>query len=1035
MFGQPRLFGANSQPFGSTNNTGSTGAFGNVQNNNVQSGFSGFGSNNNASNAPQSGAFGANTSSLNSPFGSNNNAMGTPSNSTTSGGGLFGMQNPNTSGMAGGNSLFGMNNNGNTATTMMGGLPVGGMNAGAGTGTAIKPFQVVEEKDMTTNAINMYQSITFMNEYRNYSFEELRMQDYKAGRKFANSSATSTGFGTGQNQQFGAFGNTNSAQPGAQSSPFGQKQASGGLFGGNGVGSTSTGLFGSNQTSTNTFGANNGSTFGNNAASSGGLFGSTNNTNTNTGMFGSASNANLGGLFSQQNQTQQQQSSPFGASSGFGKPPASSGGLFGQTGANPFSSNNANTAFGQTAQQQTPNQGGLFGQSNQSQGTGLFGQSGQQQPQGGLFGQAANGNSLFGSKPQPSTGFGQQTTSAGGFGSSGGLFGGQNTQQQGGLFNQTSQTQTGGIFGQNQPPNQAGGLFSQTQNTNANSPFGMKSATPAGGLFGNNQGQQGGGIFNQNQNQQQGNTTGLFGGGQSQQTQSNTAGSLFGQKPTGFGSTAQPNTSSFGNTQSSGGLFGNKSTGGGLFGSTNTQNTTPSFGSGGTQSLLGAKPAGGLGGLGAQQPAATQTSGLFNKPATSTSFGGTSSLFGNKAGPQQGSTGGLFGSNSTSNIGAGLATSQQFSNNSANQQIGNPSQNNDQEKLQQQQLLVTNPYGTNELFSKVQQAAPGSMQVSVQIQVSATKIDADNKKKSDLISAYKHTPKPLFAAALSGKGLVAEKTNEIKNDLDKETSTRIMNNEIDANFQQIGSKLFEPDSLMFKQLLKSKGNHRNKDLKSKEKLFIANVADSNLNEADKDKAKNEIAKLNASRVVATTLASSVRETEKQEKIETDICNENAISESKLDGIDDLEFVDENYYISPSLDTLATLSKYEIQKVENLVVGNKQYGKIEFLDPVDLSDIPLGSICDDLVVFQPMSVLLYNNSTNVPEKGKGLNVRARISCYNCYPLDKSTRKPIKDPNHRIMERYSEKLKKIPHTHFESYDPASGTYCFTVDHALI
>lgn len=1035
MFGQPRLFGANSQPFGSTNNTGSTGAFGNVQNNNVQSGFSGFGSNNNASNAPQSGAFGANTSSLNSPFGSNNNAMGTPSNSTTSGGGLFGMQNPNTSGMAGGNSLFGMNNNGNTGTTMMGGLPVGGMNAGAGTGTAIKPFQVVEEKDMTTNAINMYQSITFMNEYRNYSFEELRMQDYKAGRKFANSSATSTGFGTGQNQQFGAFGNTNSAQPGAQSSPFGQKPASGGLFGGNGVGSTSTGLFGSNQTSTNTFGANNGSTFGNNAASSGGLFGSTNNTNTNTGMFGSASNANSGGLFNQQNQTQQQQSSPFGASSGFGKPPASSGGLFGQTGANPFSSNNANTAFGQTAQQQTPNQGGLFGQSNQSQGTGLFGQSGQQQPQGGLFGQAANGNSLFGSKPQPSTGFGQQTTSAGGFGSSGGLFGGQNTQQQGGLFNQTSQTQTGGLFGQNQPPNQAGGLFSQTQNTNANSPFGMKSATPAGGLFGNNQGQQGGGIFNQNQNQQQGNTTGLFGGGQSQQTQSNTEGSLFGQKPTGFGSTAQPNTSSFGNTQSSGGLFGNKSTGGGLFGSTNTQNTTPSFGSGGTQSLLGAKPAGGLGGLGAQQPAATQTSGLFNKPATSTSFGGTSSLFGNKAGTQQGSTGGLFGSNSTSNIGAGLATSQQFSNNSANQQIGNPSQNNDQEKLQQQQLLVTNPYGTNELFSKVQQAAPGSMQVSVQIQVSATKIDADNKKKSDLISAYKHTPKPLFAAALSGKGLVAEKTNEIKNDLDKETSTRIMNNEIDANFQQIGSKLFEPDSLMFKQLLKSKGNHRNKDLKSKEKLFIANVADSNLNEADKDKAKNEIAKLNASQVVATTLASSVRETEKQEKIETDICNENAISESKLDGIDDLEFVDENYYISPSLDTLATLSKYEIQKVENLVVGNKQYGKIEFLDPVDLSDIPLGSICDDLVVFQPMSVLLYNNSTNVPEKGKGLNVRARISCYNCYPLDKSTRKPIKDPNHRIMERYSEKLKKIPHTHFESYDPASGTYCFTVDHALI
>ncbi|KAL3232781.1 Uncharacterized protein RNJ44_04697 [Nakaseomyces bracarensis] len=1040
MFGS--RFG-NSQPFGSTANAGGAfGAAGSNANNTMQSGFSGFG----AANTNSGNAFSA-SPALNSPFGAN-----PPQQATGNNAGLFGMaSNTNNSANATGNpsgTLFGMNNN------SAGGAMSIGMGGNANSGTAVKPFQPVEEKDPTTNVMNVYQSITFMNEYRNSSFEELRFQDYQAGRKFGNSTAAagntfgapqSAGSTFGMNNQ-----NTNNA---FQSNPFGQKPASAGGFGGT-LGNNN-GLFGSNTNSGNNFGGAQNPT--NNAFgatnSSGGLFG--NNAANNTsggGLFGNkfgANNTNAtgpsSGLFGQS----QPQASPFGSSNTFNKPPAQSGGLFGQSNtANPFSTNSSQGAFGQNNQQQRP--GGLFGQNNPS---GAFGQNNQQQGQTGLFGQqnSANNNSLFGNKTQSGGLFGQSNATSG-FNSTGGLFGqnNQSTQQSGGLFGQNNQTQANGLFGQNnqaqqnnfsQPvQGQSSGLFGQNNQTSQQQGglFGNKPAGTSGGLFAGNNSNQGG-LFGQNQPQTQP-STGLF--GQSNQQQ-NTSGGLFGSKPsTGFGA-SNSNGGLFGNNaqssnQTAGGLFGNKppgsgfgtnstASGGSMFGNnTNTGNQTGGLFGGSNQSTLG-----------------NQSGGLFSKPAQGSSFGSQNSggLFGSKpVGQTTGSS--LFGNNNANNNNSnntstgGLFGSQQQPNSQS--LLSNPagSLNNGnlqlQQQTQEQQLLISNPYGTNDLFSKVQQTTPPT-QLNINIQVSATKIEADNKKKTDLVTAYKQTPKPLFTA--NAKQISSHNWNKDSTEITivKEPLDVKVYSDIDNSFQKIGSKFFEPDTNLFKAMIKANGAAK----KHQQKLENPSKDNELTNKPLIPGDTIAIGTGTSQNIIENVANATPNIKEKTPAVISKITpnnNGNEKDSSLAKKLNDISYVDEYYYISPSLETLCTCSPSELSNVRNLTVGHSKYGKVEFLEPVNLTGTPLGSICGDLVIFEPMSLLLYSNTTDKPAFGDGLNVKARVFCYDCYPLNKSTREPIKDPDHIIMKRHIERLKNTPNTQFESFDPHSGTYVFTVDHAL-
>ena len=146
---------------------------------------------------------------------------------------------------------------------------------------------------------------------------------------------------------------------------------------------------------------------------------------------------------------------------------------------------------------------------------------------------------------------------------------------------------------------------------------------------------------------------------------------------------------------------------------------------------------------------------------------------------------------------------------------------------------------------------------------------------------------------------------------------------------------------------------------------------------------------------------------------------------------DISFLDNGYYISPSLETLESTSLLDLRHVKNLVVGRKDVGKVEFLKPVDLSNVALNSICEGIIAFEPESFVAFGNYSNPPQIGEGLNVSARVTLYHCYATDKATRKPIKDFNHPLVKRFTANLKKRENSFFENYNPSSGEYTFILD----
>ncbi|XP_062384841.1 nuclear pore complex protein Nup98-Nup96 isoform X2 [Sardina pilchardus] len=385
--------------------------------------------------APSSGfGFGTASGTSNSLFGSANTAgaglfsqqsnafgtnkpasFGTFGTSTSSGGGLFGATNTQTSNPFGGTSgsLFGAASftPAQPGTTLK-------FNPPTGSDTMVKG-------GVTTSINTKHQCITAMKEYENKSLEELRLEDYQAGRKGPSNPMTAA---TG-----GLFGTAAAAPP-----------------------STAAGLFGASANNT-------GFSFGQNKTAFG----------TSTGGFGTASSslfgqqpppqqtASLFKPFGQATTTQQTTGFSFGAANTLGQPNTSSMGLFG------------NTAVSQA--------GGLFGATaNTSTATGFGATS-------GLFGQPNTGfgavgpqsQTLFGNKPG---GFGTTTTSAPSFGT--GLFGNKPTLTLGANTNTANfgfgaNPAGGSLFGNKTAATGLG--------TGLGAGFGAAVGTGQTSLFGNNQ--------------------------------------------------------------------------------------------------------------------------------------------------------------------------------------------------------------------------------------------------------------------------------------------------------------------------------------------------------------------------------------------------------------------------------------------------------------------------------------------------------------------------------------------------------------------
>ncbi|XP_070699287.1 nuclear pore complex protein Nup98-Nup96 isoform X2 [Pempheris klunzingeri] len=270
---------------------------------------------------------------------------------STSSGGLFGSTNTTSNPFGGTTSLFG--GSGFPAAQQQPGTTVK-FNPPTGSDTMVKA-------GVTTSINTKHQCITAMKEYENKSLEELRLEDYQAGRK----------------------GPTNPMAAGT-GSLFGSATA---------TSSATTGLFGSTAPNTSFSFGQNKSTFGGTAP---GSFGT-----TTGGLFGQQPPQQAASLFKPFGQATTTQSTgfSFGNTNTMGQANTSSMGLFG------------NTAASQS--------GGLFGAAQTSTAagfgtaTGLFGQTNTG------FGNVGT-QSLFGNK---TAGFGTTTTSAPSFGTGTGLFG------------------------------------------------------------------------------------------------------------------------------------------------------------------------------------------------------------------------------------------------------------------------------------------------------------------------------------------------------------------------------------------------------------------------------------------------------------------------------------------------------------------------------------------------------------------------------------------------------------------------------------
>lgn len=485
--------------FGNTANSGSTG-FG--------TGGTGFGSNNNTSTG-----FGSNAGG--SLFGNKTQPASTGFGNSNTGGGMFG--NANTSAPFGGSSTSGGTGFGGGTTGFGSGAT--GQNPGTG-GTPFQP--VIENEGVGSSSKAHYQSIAFQEPYKNWSFQELRQQDYDQGRKFGNQNGQAGAFGAAPT--FGGATNTTS------NNAFGATGSSTG-FGGGG--------FGTNQNNNSGFGNSNNNAFGTNTG--GGLFGNNTSKPATPSLFGNAttSASTGGGLFGTSNNT---------TGGGFGN--SNTGGAFGTANNNTsfggnsggFGNNTSNTGGGLFGNQPATSQPSTFG------GGGLFGQQNQQSNQSAPFGGGFNTNNN--NATQPKSLFGNATNNTN-TGSS--LFG--NTQQ-------TNQQANSSPFGNNNQQNNTGGLFGAAKPATGTGLFGNTSSNTgnqSGGLFGNNNDQASQpastSLFGAAKPSLFGNTTasntntgggGLFGNTQNNNTQQNNGGSL-------FGNTTQPQqnvgNSLFGNSQ------------------------------------------------------------------------------------------------------------------------------------------------------------------------------------------------------------------------------------------------------------------------------------------------------------------------------------------------------------------------------------------------------------------------------------------------------------------------------------------------------
>ena len=624
---------------------------------------------------------------------------------------------------------------------------------------------------------------------------------------------------------------------------------------------------------------------------------------------------------------------------------------------------------------------------------------------------------------QPSTGlFGQQNNATSGFG--------QPAQTQPaapafGGFGQSTNT-GGGLFGNNAAKPAGGGLFGNTTTSTDNKPtfsFGQtNTATQAStGLFGqqNNQQQaqpaQGGGLF------------GNLGGGSTFGQQNNTGntGGLFGNNA------AKPTTSLFGNTSTTtpaptlnfgGGASTN--TGGGLFG-----------GGGGGTSLFGNNQQ-----QQQQQPQqqTQQSGGLFG------GGGGGSSLFGS-----------TFGQNQNNQPASGFNLSQPAPSfggfgQSQNQQ-NNLQQSGSQGYPQLNTSIDQNPYGNNPIFANVQPIQSSGPQ--------AVSVDSGKKQPALAISyrgAPRSTPKITklrgFATSTSSPGLNGSRfgspavgsasplaASAISRSATSSPSLALITNGGNAGYSLPPEAFVARPSV--KKLVIDQKHRESSDFLSRRRNGTATPAQTTSQTDNNASERAKIAFIPQGDAAERHADISPSKTNGNKGKSVAMSAQSSAqggataNGKKASPSADRALADGDYYTKPDISALKRMSNDDRAEVQDFVVGRLGYGEVCWLEAVDLTGLrSLDELMGTVVIIEDREVMVYPGEyeDDKPDVGQGLNVPAAVSLKNCWPLDKATRNPIKDPNNARVQQHVKKLRKKQETEFVDYEVETGTWTFKVQH---
>ncbi|KAE8145513.1 nuclear protein 96-domain-containing protein [Aspergillus avenaceus] len=952
------------------------------------------------------GGFGS-TSNSGGGFGSSNNTGGGLFGNKTGGG--FGGSTGTTTGGFGTSGGFGTGAGAGAATGTGTGTGTGAFGSGTGTafqqavppsdGTGSTPFNAFTEKDGNTSVTNHYQSISFMQPYSKYCFEELRLGDYQQGRRFGNGSGQpsgafgnsafgGSGFGQQPQQQSTGFGSTASPFGGTSApSAFGsQTQTTGGF------GSTSTNpLFGASKPATSLFGGGGTSTtgtsqpsmFGGTTSTAGG-FGSTPNTNTGGG-FGSG-----GSLFGNNNNNTQQQNKPL-----FGGGSTSTG-----TGFGGFGQQNTSTSspFGGTAATSSP-----FGGNQQQTGGSAFGGFGQQnqqnqtQPQNkGLFGGGFGSNTQQQQSSTPSL-FGGTGANTNTGGSS--LFGGNNQQQStgGSMFGGgTQQSGTGSLFG--------GG----TQQQGQKSLFGTgTTATGTGtntlGGFGNTQNQQTGtgSLFGGNQNQQQQKPS-LFGG-------TGTGGSLFG----GAGTT-------------------NQSAGSSLFGAPQNQQQQQTGGLGlGTSSLFGAsQPAQGQQSQQSQQPVpgSLQASLLDPNPY------GNQSIFSGLPAPSAPSPGPLATplSSSVKQKQRTPLPVYKITPNAANRLVTPPKR--------QGYGFSYSSYGSPSSSTSTPSGLGNSLLGgSLRSSVNGS-LGRSNFSKSFSTSNLRKTFDPETDSVLSPGALSSGSSRLSSGNLKRLTIDRSLRNDL---FSRPASTPAAPITNGDDAAQPVDKGKKKVSFESADDITGAEIVP--VQSQTPEPTPEELGFLRSIRKSNTVNGiNGLKENGAQPEMESVRGNDLAVvpedsqQVAAVDSSSRLPFTPGGdpqpgeYWMKPTRAELNKMSREQLKHVDGFTVGRQRCGQVTFGEPVDLTTIDLDQIFGGLVDIGVRKITVYPDEAIKPPRGKGLNVPSILRIENSWPRGRDKKSPSPLTSGPLFEKHVDRLVKVHNTEFIDYEKQTGTWVFKVPH---